>query len=246
MERIRLWAAVAACLVMSAGSGEGCQLSLLRQPVQGPLTFNPFEVGGAAAAVTLTLRNAESKPCNAAFAFFKAGAPQARAGAGAVLNYRVLSQFGGVLTQNAISPPTTLPPGGQTITIGAKQTYTANAVISIPQGQVVGPGSYTDQLTLGVYQSPGGGSYTKALADTFSLKVIITVNSQVTLAMAGGGRNTTLDFGDFVDGSARSVNLLAYSNQSVHLVVSSDNVGVMKLVERRPRGSKACRTPSPS
>jgi hypothetical protein len=41
-----------------------------------------------------------------------------------------------------------------------------------------------------------------------------------------------LNFGDFVDGATRSVQLLAYSNQGFRLVVRSDNAGVMKPIDR--------------
>ena len=102
--------------------------------------------------------------------------------------------------------------------------------ISVGDGQVVGSGVYTDQLALGVYQRGAGDAYTKA-ADA-PLTVTIQVHSQMTLTIAGGGRKTTLNFGDFVDGATRSVHLLAYSNQGFHLVVSSDNAGVMKPVDR--------------
>jgi hypothetical protein len=50
----------------------------------------------------------------------------------------------------------------------------------------------------------------------------------VTLAIAGGRRKTTLNFGDFVEGVMRSVNLLAYTNQVFHLAVSSGNSGLIK------------------
>ncbi len=112
------------------------------------------------------------------------------------------------------------------VTLGANATAMATATLSVSEGQVVGPGAYTDLLILGVYQSPSNGAYTKAFETTFS--VAISVNSQITLAIAGGGRHTTLNFGDFVEGAVRSVQLLAYANQGFHLEVSSDNAGVMK------------------
>ena len=71
---------------------------------------------------------------------------------------------------------------------------------------------------------------TETLPDA-PLNVAITVNSQMTLAVAGGGRTTTLNFGDFVEGAKRSVQLLAYANQGFHLMVSSDNGGVMRPVD---------------
>jgi hypothetical protein len=230
MRRIRRWAAVAAWLALSATATPACQLSLLGPVIQQPLTYNPFQAGAAMAEVSFTVRNGESKPCDAAFAFFRLGAPQARAGDGSALNYQVLGASGPA-TQGATPPPTTLPGGSAAInvTIAARQTYTIHAMISVGDGQVVAPGTYTDQLTLGLYHRAREGTYRKSAEAP--LIVTISVNSQMTLTVAGGGRRTTVNFGDFVDGATRSVHLLAYSNQGFHLVVSSDNAGVMKPID---------------
>ncbi len=117
------------------------------------------------------------------------------------------------------------------VTVGAKQTTMVNATLTVGGGQVAPPGTYSDTLALGIYQSPGGGPYARAPVPAPALGVTIVVNSQMTLAIAGGGRNTTMNFGDLVEGATRSVQLLAYSNQSFHLTVSSDNGGVMRPVD---------------
>lgn len=231
MRRIRQCAAVAVWLLISAASAQACQLSLLGPVAQRPLTYNPFQAGASSADVWFTVRNTDSKPCDAAFAFFRLGTPQARAGGLAGLNYQLLGGSGPVI-QGAAAPPSTLASGNATesIMVGARQTYTEHVTISAGDGQVTGPGTYTDRLTLGLYQRPGGTAYTKA-ADA-PLTVTIVVNSQMTLAVAGGGRRTTLNFGDLFDGATRSVQLLAYSNQGFHLMVSSDNAGVMKPIDK--------------
>ncbi len=230
MAPIRRWAVAVACIAMSAAASEACQLSLVGPVTQQPLAYNPFQAGAETADVSFTVRNADAKPCNTAFAFFRLGAPQARGTGGGALNYHVASASGPAI-QGAAVPPSTLPGGASaaSITVGAKQTYTARATISVGGGQVVGPGTYTDQMTLGLYQSVAGGVYTKAADATLS--VMIGVNSQMELLVAGGGRKTALNFGDFIDGATRSVQLLAYSNQGFHLALSSDNAGVMKPVD---------------
>jgi hypothetical protein len=194
------------------------------------------------AEVAFTVRNGDGKPCDAAFAFFRLGAPQARASDGSALNYQVLGASGPA-TQGTAPPPTTLPGGSAAInvTIAAKQTTTMHAVISVGDGQVVGPGTYTDQLTLGIYHRTQEGTYRKSAEAP--LIVTIRVNSQMTLTVAGGGRKTTVNFGDFVDGARRSVQLLAYSNQGFHLVVSSDNAGVMKPIDRVALAEERWRVP---
>ena len=231
MLRIRRLAAVAALLALYVTSAPACQLSLLGPVTQQPMTYNPFQAGASTAEVSFTVRNADSKPCDASFAFFRLGTPQARAGGVAALNYQLMGGSGPII-QAAAAPPSTLAGGNatQSIMVGARQTYTAHAMISAGDGQVAGPGIYTDQLTLGLYHRPERTAYTKA-ADA-PLIVTIVVNSQMTLAVAGGGRKTTLNFGDLFDGATRSVQLLAYSNQGFHLVVSSDNAGVMKPTDK--------------
>ena len=228
MRRIARLAFVLACLPCSPAIGLACQLSLVGAVMQPPLTYNPFQAGATVVPVSFTLKNADSKPCDAAFAFFKAGVPQASA-AGGSLTYQLMSSSG-PLIQNAPSPPAVLPGSGAAayITVGAKQTYTANAMLSVGEGQVAPPGTYSDRLYLGVYQGAGSGQYTETQIPVALLGVAIVVNSQITVAIAGGGRKTTLNFGDFVPGATRSVNLQVYANQGFRLIVSSDNAGVMK------------------
>lgn len=231
MKRIAKLAAGLLCLVFSCAAGQACQLSLLGAVMQQPLTYNPFDAGASPAVISFTLKNTDSKPCDAAFAFFKPGVPQA-SGAGGSLIYQIQGS-GGPLTQNAVSPPATLPGAASAayITVGAKQTYTAKAALIVSEGQVVPPGTYSDTLYLGIYQSAGGGQYTKAQIPVAPFGAVIGVNSQMTVAIAGAGRKTTLNFGDFVQGATRSVQLQAYANQGFRLIVSSGNAGVMKPVD---------------
>lgn len=227
MKQLKRFAIVLACLALfPAAASADCNLSL-GPVIQQPLTYNPFQAGAATATISFTLKNGASKPCSGAFAFFKLGAPQASA-SGASLTYEVF-RASAIVTQSAASSPARLDTlaSAAIITVGANETATETAILSVPDGQIVGAGDYTDQLILGVYQSLGGGGF-YAKAFERPLKVAIGVNAQVTLAIAGGGRYTTLNFGNFVEGAVRSVQLLAYANQGFHVTVSSDNAGVMK------------------
>ena len=107
MTRIGKLAIALVCLAFSCDAGQACQLSLLGAVMQQPLAYNPFEAGASPAAISFTLKNADSKPCDAAFAFFKPGVPQA-SGAGGSLIYQIEAS-GGPVTQNAGSPPAVLP-----------------------------------------------------------------------------------------------------------------------------------------
>jgi hypothetical protein len=238
-KRSALAALVLACL---PGASVACQLSLAGPVTQQPLTYSPFDAASATAQVSFTLQNADSKPCDGAFAFFASGALEAKA-AGGVLSYR-LTGSGGSIAQNAPNPPSTLPAGGGAayFTVGARQTYTATAMLSVGEGQVVPPGTYAGTLQLGVYQS-ASGQYSRAPVTSAMLGVAIGVNSQMTVALAGGGRRTTLNFGDLTEGATRSVQLLAYANQGFRLIVSSDNAGVMKPTDAAAQAEGVWRVP---
>ena len=222
-----------ALLALSCAAAQACQLSLASPLTQQPLNYNPFEAGASQAAITFTLKNSGSKPCDAAFAFFKPGLPEA-SGAGAIVNYRILAS-GGSLIQNAPSPPSMLSPtaGSAQVTIGAHQAYTATAILSVDQAQTVPPGTYTDILYLGVYQNTGGSQYARAQITPPPITLVIGVSTSLTVAIAGGGRKTTLNFGDLVQGATRAVQLRAYANQGFRLTVSSDNSGVMKPIDKQ-------------
>ena len=237
MKRLRQFAIFLLCLALSpAAASAGCLLNLAGPVTQQPLTYNPFQAGAATATISFAIKNTGNQTCSAAFAFFKLGALQATA-SGAGLSYRILSIGGVPITQSAASPPDKLNTASEAAltTLPANVSITVTATLTVPNGQVAGPGTYADLLTLGVYQSLGGSAlYTKAFESP--LNVSITVQSQVTLAVAGGGRNTTLDFGNLVEGAVRSVQLWAYANQGFHMTVSSDNAGVMKPIDSSARG----------
>jgi hypothetical protein len=113
-----------------------------------------------------------------------------------------------------------------TLAVPAKTTVQASATLSVPAGQVVGQGAYTDALILCVYNN-ATGVYQKSFETPFTAS--IGVAALATLATAGGGQSTTLQLGNLADNVSASVNLTAYSNQAFHLTLSSDNAGVLKL-----------------
>jgi hypothetical protein len=229
MTHLKRLAIALACLMWPlAPAAADCNLSLIGPVAPPPVVYNPFQAGAATAEVSFSVKNSAAKPCSASFAFFKLGAPQASR-AGASLAYRLLDGFGSSITQSAATPPPKLASigGAAAIAIGANETKTTTVQVSVTEGQVLGPGLYTDQLILAVYQDQTNSSvFTKAFE--YNVNVSIAINSQMTLAIAGGGRHTTLNFGELVEHASRSVNLQAYSNQGFHLTLSSDNAGVMK------------------
>jgi hypothetical protein len=231
MKRVDIIAAIAVCATLYPGAvSVACTLSLIGPAIQQPLAYNPFQAGAATASISLTLKNADGKPCPAAIAFYKSGAPKASS-AGASLNYRILGASGEELTHSLAAPPARLDGSGNAsfITVGPHATVTATATLSVMEGQVVVAGAYADQLTMHIFKNATNSAYVADL--DAPLNITIGVNAQATLAIAGGGRTTTLNFGNLFEGAQRSVHLLAYSNQGFRLTVSSDNSGVMKPVD---------------
>jgi hypothetical protein len=226
MKQLKRLAITLLCLASSPAFAT-CALTLSGAVSQTPLTYDPFQVGAATATISFTIKNG-GDGCTAAFAFFKAGDPQASFG-GATLNYRVLAAGVPIVHPHPRARDTLHGANhAGTLTVSANTTIQATATISVPAGQMAGPGAYTDALTLGVYNS-ASGVYQKSFETPFTVSV--GVNSMATLAIKGGGKSVTLDFGDFVDGAIRTVTLTAYSNQGCHLTVSSDNAGFMKPVD---------------
>lgn len=226
MRRVARLASGLMFLALSCAAAHACQLSLVGAVTQQQLTYNPFDAAPAAATISFTLNNADNTPCQAAFAFFRLGAPQA-AGPSGSLTYDI--QATGSVIQNAASPPSVL--SGTSVAyvhVGAKQNAPVTATLSVSDSQIVPSGTYLDTLSLGIYQYDSPGAYTRAPIPIPTYGVTIGVASQMTVAIAGGGLKTTLNFGNFVQGAIRSVQLQAYSNQAFRLNLSSDNAGVMK------------------
>jgi hypothetical protein len=227
MMQLKRLAIALLCLAASpALAAQPCVLSLSGALSQTPLNYDPFQVGAATATISFTIQN-RGDGCTAAFAFFKVGDPQASFG-GATLSYQVTASGIPIVHQHPRARDTLHgATHAGTLTVSANTTIQATATISVPAGQMAGPGAYTDALTLGVYNS-ASGVYQKSFETPFTVSV--GVNSLATLAIKGGGKSVTMDFGDFVEGAIRTVTLTAYSNQGCHLTVSSDNAGFMKPV----------------
>jgi len=63
------------------------------------------------------------------------------------------------------------------------------------------------------------------------------------LTLAGGGRKTTLNFGQLAEGAVRSVNLQAYANQGFRLSASSENGGRMLPLDPAAKGEGGWQIP---
>jgi hypothetical protein len=239
MKQLRRLSIVLFCLAsLPAFAGGPCLLSSSGAISQAALNYDPFQAGAATATITFSIQN-RGDACTAAFAFFKAGAPSASFG-GVALNYQVLASKVDIVQRRPKASDILYDAmHGWTLNVPANTTIQATATISIQAGQVVGPGAYTDALTLGVYNN-ASGVYRKSFETPFTAS--IGVKSLATLTVSGG-KNYSLNFGDLKEGAASTVKLLVYSNQRFHLTVSSDNAGVMKPTDPAAQAEGVWRIP---
>jgi hypothetical protein len=222
MNQLKRLAVVLLCLASPPAFAGNCALTAVAAS-QASLSYDPFQAGAATTTITVTIENQNSSACSGLFAFFKSSAPQASRSGGATLNYDVRTSNTNIVQYPVANPPSTLGSNANTapFSISSGKSTQATVTLSVSPGQVVGPGSYTDTLTLAAYN--GGTS----LGPTTALNVSISVVAQATLSLAGA-KSGAINFDPLVEGAVKSVNLTAYSNQGCKLTISSENSGVMK------------------
>ena len=107
-------------------------------------------------------------------------------------------------------------------------------VFYVPPGQVVPPGTYTDQVTFSVYpayNSTGNPDVTQ----TITLSVVVAAGAAISIVPTGGAFNSaapqlTLDFGALQAGQMKSCDVLIQQNNNCTVNYSSLNKGVLKQI----------------
>jgi hypothetical protein len=219
----------AALFSLAMPGAQACALALSGGPPSVTIEYNPFEPGTARALVSLQLKNSGNKACDGALAFFHGGRPVAK-GLGSdgvafgVKNYLTGGDLLGqdavppVLVRNPFLPATNLTPG---------ETRSVNVVVTVAPGQIVHPGLFSDSVDIVTYQ--GSGTSMTRTANQVPMSVQVSVETVMSVNIAGGGQSATLDFGVLAVGTARSAMIQARSNQGFRFAASSENGGVMKL-----------------
>lgn len=106
---------------------------------------------------------------------------------------------------------------------------------NIPPNQIVLPGTYTDQVTVSVYDRYND---TGAPFDTrtISLTVVVTAGATLSLVPSGSGfsesTSQNMNFGSLSAGQNLGCDLLVRKNTGCTLTFSSRNGGVMKMIPK--------------
>lgn len=236
-------AACASMLSSANASGADCDISITAAPPSVRIHYNPFDAAPASHIMQFQLKNSGAAECDAALALFRSGPMGATGNGGQVIGYTVSDTRGESVIGEGVLPPARLAPGftGRAMRMSAQSLATVDLIVSAPRGQMISPADYSDALDIGLYRLEGGVQ--QKIRDGGRLALTITSRPVMTLSLAGGGRKTTLNFGDLREGATRSLMLQAYTNQGFRLSVSSENGGLLRPVDDTARAEGGWRVP---
>jgi len=102
----------------------------------------------------------------------------------------------------------------------------------VPPGQVVAAGTYTDTVTVGVYNAYN--STTPITSTPISITTVVVAAAALSIVPTGAGfsasTSQTLDFGTLAIGQSKACDLLVKKNTSATVTFNSANGGVMKTI----------------
>jgi spore coat protein U-like protein len=148
------------------------------------------------------------------------------------LNYALYTTS--AMTYQLKAPTVAIPSeviSGSTVGLNG-QIIPLSFIFSVPSGQVVPPGTYTDQVTFSVYPAYDSvGIPDTTVTITFSATVAADAAVAVVPpggAFSGAGSQLLLDFGALQTGQNKSCDVLIQQNSSCIVSYSSANGGVLK------------------
>jgi spore coat protein U-like protein len=121
-----------------------------------------------------------------------------------------------------------------TVTGQPSQVIPLSFIFYLPPGQVVPPGTYTDQITVSVYPAYNSTG-TPDTTQTITFSVVVAAGAAISIVPTGGSFNSsapqlTLDFGALQAGQTESCDVLIQQNNNCTVNYSSLNNGVMKQI----------------
>lgn len=124
------------------------QVTISVTPAPNIATYDPFAVGDSMATVAITITSTANQACTAAISFARTPTNAQMSAGASTLNYVIEPAGGGnsLITTGYVSGSS--PPAANRIgvTVPANGSATANIRVRIPAGQVVGSGTYQDNL----------------------------------------------------------------------------------------------------
>lgn len=114
------------------------------------------------------------------------------------------------------------------------QVIPLSFIFYLAPGQVVPPGTYTDQITVSVYPAYNSTG-TPDTTRTITLSVVVAAGAAISIVPTGSSFNSsapqlTLDFGALQAGQAKSCDVLIKQNNNCTVNYSSANNGVLKQI----------------
>lgn len=206
-----------------------CQAEIASATIPAAV-YDPFS---GAVTVSAVLRVAQTgNDCQPGLTITGGGTSPARTASlgNASLAYSIASGSGtAILNTSSSAYALALPNNGQAVDVPL--------IFTVAASQVVGTGTYTDNLTFRLVNlaanlapmSASGGRST-VLATNFQISV--AGKAQVNIAGSSGNFGTfaitTLDFGELVQGASRQAYVQVRATSPVLITVSSANLGVLK------------------
>lgn len=192
--------------------------------VSGKTLYNPFSTTPVSDPYEITVVNTGSTPCVFALSISSSGAPETKLGG--TLTYKLAGPSDAVISVNhsgAIGGIPLLSPA-----VAPGMAYIFHYKVLLERGQFASPGTYSQNLDLGLY-SFEGGSIKMPRLDGRTLSITYSAPQSLSVNLKGGGLTKTMDFEQFVTGAQRSIAIEARGNMRYQLSVSSAKQGMMTL-----------------
>jgi spore coat protein U-like protein len=153
---------------------------------------------------------------------------------GSVLNYQLYTTSG--LNYTLKEPPTAIVNEvlSGSVPGSAGQVIPLSFVFFIPPGQVVPPGTYTDQVNISIYDAYNTVGSPQATR-TITIRAAVVAGAAMSIVPSGAPFNSsrpqyTLNFGQLTTGQQQACDILIKQNNNCTLFYSSANSGVLKQV----------------
>jgi hypothetical protein len=206
----------------SAAAHAGCSGQIIAGA--GPdLLYNPFDAADKTQTHRVTVKNTGTEPCALALGFAR---PVAWSGYQSAPLIEIRAMSGGLL----LAGGSALPGTGQLTSplLAPDATYDFEFSVTMPAGQMLPPGAYSQPFELSLAAAAGGAAPAVPY-QTLPMTVSCHVADHLGVNIAGGGTGTTIDFGALAQGQTHQVMIQARSNRRFSLRITSENGGALAM-----------------
>lgn len=225
-DRVRLAATLmlagVVLILASAAARAACSGQIIAGPAPD-LLYNPFDAADKTQTHRVTVKNTGTEPCALALGFV-------RPAGGSVDQSAPLIEIRAMAGSLLLAGAAALPATGQLTSppLEPDATYDFEYSVTIPAGQMLPPGAYSQPFELSLAAAAGGGAPAVPY-QTLPMTVSCHVADHLGVNIAGGGTGTTIDFGVLAEGQTHEVVIQARSNRRFSLRIRSENGGAMAM-----------------